>query len=601
MDFRKSLQIYKLMSLEKGAFVLALLLSSSMIFFDGAGIGLIVILLDGIQGASGASAQSTFGGLPLLGEVTERFSSLDSGARLQFVAVLLAMLAIVRGGVTYARAMAQRKLEFKVDLSLRQRVFDRVMLGAIGDVGQDEISWHYNLLTTFPAQASGAVGRVVSIFSGLFSIAVVIGYALLISVNLTILTLLMLGLLMILAQRTILPRSRRAGEAVNLFYIDYSQFIMDSLYGLGVLRAFGREETRAVGFKELLKRQYSLGMRAQKWTMLAEPIYTAAVMLSVAALMFLGSHFIANDALRIPALITFVLILSRLVGPVGSLNEGLSYVAMQSNSIAILVQFLDAPIGRIITIGNKSFSGLSEEITFKNVNFSYSSDRPQVLNRVSFSVKRGSFVALVGPSGGGKTTIVRLLTRLIDPVNGAILADSIDLREFSAASWRQRIGVVPQDTFLFNDTVAANLRIAKPSATDEELVVAAKAAHAHKFIMAQASGYETVVGDRGSLFSGGQQQRLAIARALLVNPDIVIMDEATSNLDAESENEIRRALAELSGRRTIIVVAHRLSTVQAADRILVISNGTVAEEGPPGELLKGNGMFARLVEEHGAF
>lgn len=571
-----------------------------MIFFDGIGIGLIVVLLDGIQGTAGAATQSTFAGLPLLGKFATNFSSLDSTARLQVVAVLLAVLAIVRGAVTYARSMAQRRFEGRTDIALRRRVFDRIMLGAIGDVGQEEVSWHYNLLTSFPAQASSAAGRIVSIISGLFSIAIIIGYVMLISVKLTVLAVLLLGLLMLLAQRAILPRSRQAGEAVNHFHIDFSQFVIDTLYGLLVIRAFGREEPRAETFKDLLKRQYILGMRAQRWTMLAEPVYTAAVMIAVAALMFVGSKIITDDALRIPALITFILILSRLISPVGGLNEGMSYIALQSNSVGLLVQFLEAPIGRTINVGSRSFPGVRNTITFQDVTFAYAADRPAVLKRVSFMVQKGSFVALVGPSGGGKTTIVRLLARLIDPVSGSISVDGVDLREYTAVSWRQRIGVVPQDTFLFNDTIAMNLRFAKPSATDDELITAAKAAHAHDFIMAQANGYQTVVGDRGSLFSGGQQQRLAIARALLANPEVIIMDEATSNLDAESETEIKRAIAELSGRCTVIVVAHRLSTVRSADKILVISDGAVAEEGAPHELVARDGIFARLVGQHAA-
>jgi ABC-type multidrug transport system fused ATPase/permease subunit len=600
MNVASSFTIVKLLKFNKELFVLATVLASSMIFFDGIGIGLIVVLLDGIQGASGSAQQSTFSNLPLFGQLASVFSALGSTARLQTVAVLLAALAIVRGVFTYARAMAQRRFEARTDLMLRQRAFARMMLGAIGDVGQEEASWHYNLLTSFPGQASAAIGRIVSIVSSLFSIAIIIGYVGLISVKLTVFAIVLLGVLMLLAQRTILPLSRRAGEAVNRFYIDFSQYVMDSIYGLLVIRAFAREKPRAEAFDSLLNRQFELGMRAQRWTSLAEPVYTAAVMISVAVLMFVGSQVITEDAQRIPALITFILILSRLIGPVGGLNEGMSYIVLQSNSVGILTQFLEAPVGRTITQGTQAFPGMRDSIRFEDVTFSYAPDRPEVLKGVSFTVRKGSFVALVGPSGGGKTTIVRLLTRLIDPVGGSIAVDGVDLRQYTAASWRQHIGVVPQETFLFNDTIAANLRFAKPSASDEEVITAAKAAHAHDFIMAQADGYQTVVGDRGSLFSGGQQQRLAIARALLASPEIIIMDEATSNLDAESETEIKRAITELSERCTVIVVAHRLSTVRSADKIIVISQGAVAEEGGHNELVAQEGIFARLINQHAA-
>ncbi len=582
-------------------FALSTILGASMIFFDGAGVGLVVVLLDGIGVDRAGGQASAFDRLPVFGGLAETFNGLSSNERLQTVAVLLALLAIVRGAFTYFSAMAQRRLVARVDLALRRRVFARIMQGAIGDVGQEEASWHYNLLTSFPAQAASASGRMVPILGSLFSIAVIVGYVALISIRLTVLAIVLLGVLMLVAQRMILPRSRRAGEDVNLFYIDYSQFVMDTVYGLLLIRMFARESARLESFDSYLGRQFKLSMRAQRWTSLAEPIYTVAVMVSVAAMMFVGSQIIAEDAHRIPTLIAFILILSRLIGPVGGLNEATSYIAQQSNSVSILCDFIDDPPGRAIREGTKHCPPITGRIEFRNVGFRYRDDRPPVLQGVSFSVAKGCQVALVGPSGGGKTTIIRMLARLIDPIEGSISVDGVDLRDYTAESWRRQIGIVPQDTYLFNDTIAANLRFAKPTATDEELVAAAKAAHAHGFIMDQEKGYQTIVGDRGALFSGGQQQRLSIARALLAQPHILVLDEATSNLDSESEAEIKKAIAELAGRRTVIIIAHHLSTIRNVDQIVVIANGRVAEEGRYDELVARAGLFSRLVAKHDTF
>jgi ABC-type multidrug transport system fused ATPase/permease subunit len=318
-------------------------------------------------------------------------------------------------------------------------------------------------------------------------------------------------------------------------------------------------------------------------------------MIAIAALMFAVGYIVQNDTSRIPILISFILILSRLSHPVLSLNEGVNYISLQSNAVNVLGDFLDRPQGRTVTEGAHQCPPLKARLELRNVSFRYSDERPPVLDAVSLSIAKGSFVALVGGSGGGKTTIVRLMARLIDPSTGGVFADGVDLREYTTASWRAGIGVIPQDIYLFNDTIAANLRLAKPEATDAELVAAAKAAHAHDFITAQPKGYATLVGDRGSAFSGGQQQRLAIARALIADPAIIIMDEATSNLDSESEREIKKVIAELRGRRTIVVVAHRLSTIEGADEILVIEGGKLVERGNHATLRAAAGVYARLV------
>lgn len=591
---REYVTIARFLRYEPTLFLAATALACSIILIDGLGIGLILVLLDGIQTAPGQRA-SAFAQMPLFGELIAAFSTMSGGARLQIVAVLLAGLAIVRGAVTYARTMMQRVLETRIDARLRNLVFGRVMLGAIGDVESQAASWHYNLLTSFPGQASAAAARVVSIIASLFSIAVVICYVLLVSWQLTALALVLLGVAMIATQRLVMPRMRNAGEALNRQLIDFSNYSFDSVFGLSVIRAFAREKARIDQFSTLLARQIRLTLRAQHWTSVAEPLYTASIMIAIAALMFAVGYIIQNDTSRIPILISFILILSRLSHPVLSLNEGVNYIALQSNAVNVLGDFLDRPQGRTVTEGARQCPPLKARLELRDVSFRYSDERPPVLDAVSLSIAKGSFVALVGGSGGGKTTIVRLMARLIDPSAGGVFADGVDLREYTTASWRAGIGVIPQDIYLFNDTIAANLRLAKPEATDAELVAAAKAAHAHDFIMAQPKGYATLVGDRGSAFSGGQQQRLAIARALIADPAVIIMDEATSNLDTESEREIKKVIAELRGRRTIVVVAHRLSTIEGADEILVIEGGKLVERGSHATLRAAAGVYAKLV------
>jgi ABC-type multidrug transport system fused ATPase/permease subunit len=584
----------RLVRLRKMRFAVAFLLSSAMIVFDGAGIGLAIVLIDGIQ--AGTHVQSSFASLPLFGTFAGYFSDLSGSHRLQLVAVLLAGLAVARGVVTYARNMSLRRFEYLTDKTIRATIFENIMSGEVKSEDDQTASWHLNLLTSFPGQAAAATGRVVIIASGLVTLAIAIGYVTLISWQLTLLAIPLLSIALVGTQYVTVVPSSRAGAALNKFMVDFYNFIMDSVYGLSMIRTFVHERNRTQNFHRLLRRYVGSNLDLQRWASISEPLFTAGLMISLAILFFVGATVIENEREKIPLLISFVLIISRLAGPVSSLNEGVNYIVGQSDAVRIVAAVLrNAP--PIRSPNDTSTMTIDYGLAMEGVSFKYRFDRPDVLSKIDLEIKKGAFVAIVGSSGCGKTTMLRLLSKMLEPTAGRVLVDGKDLRTVDGASWRNIIGVVPQESFMFNDTIYQNLRVGKDDATDDELIRAAKAAHAHEFIAALADGYHTIIGDRGSQLSGGQLQRLAIARALVRNPQLILMDEATSNLDTESEIAIKRAINELAGRSTIVVVAHRLSTVMAADHIYVVDDGRVAESGSHRELLRRGGIYSKLFAD----
>lgn len=318
---------------------------------------------------------------------------------------------------------------------------------------------------------------------------------------------------------------------------------------------------------------------------------TAALSARVAAI-GVGGWLVLRGEITIGTLVAFVGYLGGIFGPIFGLTGTYASLRRATVSLDAVFSILDAP-ERGAGVATRAAPPLRGEIEFRDVGFAY--DEAPVLRGIDLHVRAGEHVALVGPSGAGKSTLVALLQKFYDPTSGAILVDGVDLREIDERSLRRQIGVVLQDTFLFNDTVLNNIRFARPNATRAEVEEAARAARAHEFITRLPAGYDTPVGERGSTLSGGQRQRLAIARALLKDPPILILDEATSALDPESQAALREALPRLAHGRTTFLISHRLSMVADADRIVVVKDGRITESGTHEELLEAGGTYARLI------
>lgn len=370
-----------------------------------------------------------------------------------------------------------------------------------------------------------------------------------------------------------------------------------SISGIILMKSFVREPFEKARFYDSASRLMLLEIRLAmvgRWFMGA---INAMVVIGPALVWVAGAWLAIHGSLTIGTIVAFVAFFGRLYSPASALAGVQVQIVSALAVFERIFDYLDMPVedpqqsADVIELPR-----LRGEIEFQDVTFSYDKDRP-TLRDVSFHVAPGQVAALVGPSGAGKTTITNLIPRFYLPQSGTVLIDGIDVRSASLASLRRDIGIVTQETYLFHDTIAANLRYGKLEATEAELIAAAKAASIHDFIQSLPLGYRTTVGERGHKLSGGERQRLAIARVLLKDPRILILDEATSSLDSHNEAMIQAALEELMRGRTSLVIAHRLSTVLRADVIFVVEHGRIVESGRHADLLARGGAYARLYQE----
>ncbi|MBR2859443.1 MAG: ABC transporter ATP-binding protein [Alistipes sp.] len=369
----------------------------------------------------------------------------------------------------------------------------------------------------------------------------------------------------------------------------------ESLGGIKILKTYTATEYIKEKFHALNQSLSNTLLWMARRQQLASPMSEFLGITAVAIILVFGGNLVMNGSLSAAGFIAFIAAFSQITRPVrafidqfANINQG---VAAGERIFAVLDaenDINDAPDA-------KEFEGLKDKIEFRNVRFSYDDSR-EIIQGVSFEVRKGETVALVGPSGGGKSTLSELMERFYDADSGEILFDGESIRNYKQDSLRSVMSLVSQETVLFNDTIKSNISLGKPNATDEEIIEACKVANAHNFIMESPEGYDTNIGDRGAKLSGGQRQRLSIARAVLKNPEFLILDEATSALDTESEKLVQDALTKLLKGRTSVVIAHRLSTIMNADRIFVIDEGRIVEEGKHDDLIAKGGVYAKLVE-----
>ncbi|QDZ39014.1 ABC transporter ATP-binding protein [Euhalothece natronophila Z-M001] len=406
---------------------------------------------------------------------------------------------------------------------------------------------------------------------------------------------LVLGSGLFLIQRYLIPLIKENSRELTQAQVSISKQIVETIQGLRLIHSFGRQRQATGTIHHLISHDLlPLQEKQARLSKVTGPVNQSLTITIVGLLLIIGFIVLSDEqALVFPALFTFIAALNRLSATLGGFARLFNSFAKNSGKLERLTEILTTEDKEWSRVGGKIFKGLKEKIEFENVTLQYFSDQAPALHNINFVMPQGSVTALVGSSGAGKSSIADLLTGLYDPTEGKITIDNVDLKAYSLETWRQQMGVVSQDTFIFNQPIIENIRYGKPEATEEEVIQAAKDAQAHDFIAALPNGYDTIVGERGYRLSGGQRQRVALARAILKQPEVLILDEATSALDSQSERLVQQALAMFQQDRTVLVVAHRLSSITGADQILVLEQGEIVERGTHQELLSLGERYAQ--------
>lgn len=571
----------------KGLTFSILLLTVFGAFFYGFGIGLFVPLLEAIQGGGDSGGNSW---------LLEKIRSFYSIAHIvPTVPVLLGSIVIMVGlkvGITFWHNLLASKMCVELNRDLRA--------GCVENLLDVEISFYYkrrlgdliNIIVRETMEGAQSVYVFLSIMVQYFTLFMYGILMILLSWELLIVAVAIFFVVHLLIQFRI-KRShsiaRRELENRNVL----ASYLLNIFSGIKIVNAYLRKgyETNHIG--NMLEEARNLNFQRKKNGLLIVATSEPAMALCLALIIFLG---VAIFKLNISVLITFLFILSRLVSDVTKLNTYRNTLALYIVPLQKSVELMSKNDKPYIIDGHSVVERFQRNIVLENVYFQYENDEKPVLKDICFDIQKDEVVALVGASGSGKSTLIELLLRFYDPNRGRILIDGIDLRDLNLSSWRQKIGVVLQDHFLFHDTIRNNIVYGKKNASEQETVEAAKKAFIHKDIIEFAQGYDTVVGERGVRLSGGQRQRIALARALIKNPKILILDEAMSSLDAESEHYIQNAIGGLRGGCTIIIVAHRFSTIEMADRIIVLENGEIVETGTHRKLLENKEHYARYYD-----
>jgi subfamily B ATP-binding cassette protein MsbA len=566
--------------------VLALLLFGFLAsLFEGIGIGLFIPFLQELSAQGQLPAQNT-----VLGKgFSQLFASVPPEHRILAIALAIFGMVVLKAVLTYVTDYFFTKLSARTGHDLREKIFARVMtvdFRTLDLVGAGKI---LNAVSHEIWETANAIDALLRSVISFCTLVVFVGLLMLISLQLTLIVIAVLALIA-LAVRALTRKVRIYSDKITRTNAAVASQMIDSTTGIEVVRAYGQEEFQRKHFARASHWLTSLITRRGMLASAVYPIYEVIAATVLVAILLVS----IRDTADVAPFIVFVFLLYRLAPVVKRLEKERVDLLASSASVIETFSILDQPNSISIHSGKRPFEGIQNGLDFENVSYQYDSHGAPAVHKISVRIPAQGVTAIVGPSGAGKSTLIKLLLRFFDPTEGQILVDGMPLAELNLDNWRSRLAVVPQKPHLFNASVRENIAYGDFDASDEQIREAARDAGANDFIESLAVGYETKLGEDGVELSGGEAQRICLARALIRKPDLLLLDEATNALDSISEQRIQEALEEARTRCAVVVVAHRLSTVERANQILVLDQGRLVERGNFAKLHNAGGLFTRL-------
>lgn len=539
--------------------------------------------------AAGAEAYT----ITLVQQVVDQAFIEKSMHAIYFLGIQVIIAFGAKGAFTYAKALIMAKGGLLAHANLQKKIYKHMTHMNLARFYGDGIGKNLNYFTVQSnAVLSLVTGTVVKAVQNVATLVMTLALMFYYAPQMCVVLLFLAPAIMI-PMSVIMRKRRKLSRQSFGIANEVSQQLNQTLHGIKTIQAFANEDKEAKNFETVLNHSVTNSYKSTQANSLRSPLMEFMISIGLCIAMIMGTHFITSGAITTGDFTAFLLALTAAYKPAKSITGTGDSIQHGLLAAEVLFEFLDSKPDIVDAPNARELTGDKMSVKFDRVSFAYNPDEP-VLRSVSLDVPDNTVCALVGPSGGGKTTLFNLLMRFYEPQRGTIKINGTDIKKYTLKSLRNNIAEVSQSVFLFNDTIAENIKYGCPDATHEMVVAAAMAANAHDFIMEFPDGYDTNVGEGGGLLSGGQKQRIAIARAILKNSPILLLDEATSALDTHSEKQIQSALRDLMRGRTTFVIAHRLSTILDADMICVVKDGKIVESGTDAELCKLNGEYKKL-------
>ncbi|MCX7706218.1 MAG: ABC transporter ATP-binding protein/permease [bacterium] len=590
---REYLKLTRFIEIQYRNFWLGFFVSIISTIFNGASMGTVVPIMDRIFARKPIVLPEKIPDIPALKNLIMKMNSMEPMTLLKIVICFLILMVIGKGITFYFQNYFLRGFGARVLASIRQKIYEKIQYLSMEFFSRKKTGELTSRIVVDVSMLDHVLSREIPVMVlSICQIIIFLTIVLLIDWKLTLMALVIFPV-MLLPILNLSKKLRKISRTLQVNWANLGNIIHESIYGQSIIKAYNQEQKQIEKFSEENEAILRSNLSIIKRTSLVSPFSELLTTIGGSVVIVIGVSKVLNNEFSSGFLFMFIAGLLSLIQPSKTIMNCITYMYMASAALPRIYSILEEK-QTVVDSGKKECPPLKNNILFENVSFSYQG-KP-VLKNINLEIKAGEKIGIVGPIGAGKSSLIHLLIRLYEPVEGRILYDGIDIKEFTLSSLRKKIGIVTQEPIVFSDTIRNNIIFGSENVSEEDFLRAVEIARVSEFIDRLKDGYDTVVGERGHTLSGGQKQLICLARAILKNPQILLFDEITASLDSQSEKILHQAIENVMQNRTVIFVAHRLATVKNMDKIVVLKNGTIEETGSHAQLIEKNGFYARLWE-----